>query len=177
MRKSHGMMSYVQNLLGHAAWADAIFLRAWAKANREDTELRERMSHAAGTHRLFLDTFLGTSEIAWDRILRGELPPPWAGQPLRTYDEVRAFTRENHARTVAFLGPLSEEDLARPVTVPWIGEPPCVIPVSEALVQVALHTQHHRGQNLHRLREIGGQPKNVDYILWLWKGRPAPIWD
>ena len=64
-----------------------------------------------------------------------------------------------------------------PVRIPWFPDPPCVIAVSEALVQVAMHSQHHRGQCMTRLKDFGGEPKNVDWIIWLWKQKPAARWD
>jgi len=51
-----------------------------------------------------------------------------------------------------------------------------VISGREALVQVAMHSLHHRGQNIARLRQVGGEPKNVDWIIWLWKGKPESVW-
>ncbi len=27
-----------------------------------------------------------------------------------------------------------------------------------------------------RLRDVGGEPPLVDYIAWIWFGRPAPAW-
>jgi len=47
----------------------------------------------------------------------------------------------------------------------------------EALVQVAMHTQHHRGQCMTRLKDFGGEPKNVDWIIWLWKQKPSARWE
>ena len=45
--------------------------------------------------------------------------------------------------------------------------------LGESMLQVFLHTQHHRGQVCMRLRELGVVPPTVDFILWLWSGRPA----
>ena len=28
-----------------------------------------------------------------------------------------------------------------------------------------------------RLKDFGGEPKNVDWIIWLWKGKPAARWE
>jgi uncharacterized damage-inducible protein DinB len=58
----------------------------------------------------------------------------------------------------------------------WFTAPPLWITVAEALTQCVMHSQHHRGQNAARLRELGGEPPTTDYIVWLWKGRPAPAW-
>ena len=43
-------------------------------------------------------------------------------------------------------------------------------------LHLALHTAHHRGQVNARLRELGAEPPLVDYIAWLWKGRPDAMW-
>jgi uncharacterized damage-inducible protein DinB len=44
------------------------------------------------------------------------------------------------------------------------------------MIQVATHSTYHRGQVNARLREVGGEPPLVDYIAWIWFGRPAPEW-
>jgi len=58
--------------------------------------------------------------------------------------------------------------------VPWF--PDFQPKVSEALMQVVLHTQHHRAQIATLLRALGGDPKPVDYIVWVSKNRPEPRW-
>ena len=40
-----------------------------------------------------------------------------------------------------------------------------------------MHSQHHRGQCMTRLKDFGGEPKNVDWIIWLWKQKPPARWD
>ena len=49
--------------------------------------------------------------------------------------------------------------------------------VAECLLQLALHSAHHRGQVAAWLREAGGEPPLTDFIAWIWTGRPAPAWD
>jgi uncharacterized damage-inducible protein DinB len=68
------------------------------------------------------------------------------------------------------------EKLSQTIRVPWFPDPPCVITVADALVQVAMHSQHHRGQCMTKLKEFGGEPKNVDWIIWLWKEKPQARW-
>jgi len=171
------MRKHVQDLLAHAEWADAVFFRAWAKGDREDREIRERASHASGTNELFVKALTGTDDLPWDKIMKGEVKPPWAGREPRTFDELRSYSRSNHEGLRSFAAASSEADLEKKVTIPWFPDPPCVISVGEALVQAAMHSHHHRGQNITRLRQIGGEPKNADYIIWLWKGRPAAAWE
>ena len=48
--------------------------------------------------------------------------------------------------------------------------------IAESMLQVALHSQYHRGQINARLRALGGEPPRVDYIIWLWLGRPPADW-
>ena len=47
----------------------------------------------------------------------------------------------------------------------------------QTLLQVALHSAHHRGQVSARLRELGAEPPPTDFIAWLWLGKPQPEWD
>ena len=49
---------------------------------------------------------------------------------------------------------------------------PLTITVGEALMQMAMHSQWHRGQNATRLRELGAQPAAVDLIAGTGKAGP-----
>ena len=100
----------------------------------------------------------------------GVRPPP-------PFDDLKARARESHAALNELTASLDEEEVARTVHIPWFPDPPCVLTAGEALVQVAMHTQHHRGQCMTRLRDFGGEPKNVDWIIWLWKQKPPGRWD
>ena len=44
------------------------------------------------------------------------------------------------------------------------------------VLQVISHSTHHRAQANTRLRMVGAEPPMVDYIAWLWRGRPKPEW-
>jgi uncharacterized damage-inducible protein DinB len=39
--------------------------------------------------------------------------------------------------------------------------------VRDALMQVAMHSEHHRAQIAMRLRALGGAPPVTDYIIWV----------
>jgi uncharacterized damage-inducible protein DinB len=39
-----------------------------------------------------------------------------------------------------------------------------------------MHSAHHRGQALRRLRELGVEPPLCDFIVWIWTGRPDADW-
>ena len=48
--------------------------------------------------------------------------------------------------------------------------------VEESVIQIVLHTAHHRAQLCTRLREPGVEPPLVDFIAWVWQGKPGPVW-
>ncbi len=159
------MLSFLRDLLAHAEWANAVFFHAWAKSPaRDHEEMRARVGHLVGVQQGFL------------AVLRGEqLGKPPDGPPP-SFDELKSRAETSHAGLGAYAAALPSEDLARTVRIPWFPDPPCIVTVAEALVQVAMHTQHHRGQCMTRLKDFGGEPKNVDWIIWLWKQKPRARW-
>jgi uncharacterized damage-inducible protein DinB len=72
-----------------------------------------------------------------------------------------------------YLETVTDAHLLARVDIPWFNNPPLTITVAEALAQMAMHSQWHRGQNATRLRELGYEPPTTDLIVWYWKGRPA----
>jgi uncharacterized damage-inducible protein DinB len=160
------MLSFLRDLLGHAEWANAVFFHTWGKSPaRDHEELRRRVGHIIGVQQGFL------------AVIRGETPSLPPDGPPPTYDELKARALSCHAGLRDLAAGLQEDGLTRTVRVPWFPDPPCVITVSEALVQAAMHSQHHRGQCMTRLKDFGGEPKNVDWIIWLWKKKPAARWE
>ena len=160
------MLAFLRDLLAHAEWANAVFFHAWAKSPaRDHEEMRRRVGHIIGVQQGFL------------AILRGETPSGPTDGPPASFEDLKARARDCHAGLRDFAAALGPEGLARTVRIVWFPDPPCVITVAEALVQVAMHTQHHRGQCMTRLKDFGGEPKNVDWIIWLWKQRPQARWD
>jgi uncharacterized damage-inducible protein DinB len=158
------MIGPLKDLLSHQAWADAVYFRAWeASGALEDGDLRRRTDHMVATQEAFLQVLKG------DSVALEELPLPG-------FRELKQRSESGHQVLKALGRGLDEAALARTVRVPWFPDPPCVIPVSDALLQVCLHSQHHRGQCMARLRALGAAPKNVDYIIWLWRQRPDPRW-
>jgi uncharacterized damage-inducible protein DinB len=159
------MLGFLRDLLAHSEWANAVFFHAWGKSPaRDHEELRQRVSHILGVQQGFLSN------------LRGESPAGPAGGPPRTFDELKSWAQQGHADLRQYAANLTLDDLSRTVRIPWFPEPPCVITLADAMVQVAMHTQHHRGQCMTRLKDFGGEPKNVDWIIWLWKNKPEARW-
>ena len=158
------MIGPLKDLLSHQAWADATFFYAWgASGATEDVDLRSRTDHMLSTTEAFLQVLKGDSVVMPER-------------PLPGFPDLKARCEAGHEVLKALGRGLDEASLAKTIRIPWFPDPPCVIPVSDALLQVCLHSQHHRGQCMARLRALGAAPKNVDYIIWLWKQKPEPRW-
>ncbi|MEA2683335.1 MAG: DinB family [Chloroflexota bacterium] len=65
---------------------------------------------------------------------------------------------------------VDEEGLARHVQVPWLS---FSTTVSDALVQVLVHSGHHRSQVFSALGERGVKVPDLDYVIMLAKERAA----
>jgi uncharacterized damage-inducible protein DinB len=160
------MLSFLRDLMAHAEWANAVFFHAWAKSPaRDHEEMRRRVGHIIGVQQGFL------------AVLRGEQPGGPPPGPPPSFDELKSRAVSCHAGLRDLVMALEPEVLNSTVRIPWFPEPPCIITVAQALVQLAMHSQHHRGQCMTRLKDLGGEPKNVDWIIWLWKQRPHARWD
>lgn len=157
----HGPM---RDLLGHQAWADAMFFRAWqGSGHQEDEDLRTRIDHLVATQEVFLQVLKGAEVTLTEH-------------PLPTFQELKARCEASHQVFQALGLGLDAPALARQVSVPWFPDPPCVVSVFDALLQVCMHSQHHRGQCMARLKALGAAPKNVDYLIWIWKQKPEGRW-
>jgi len=157
------MIELIQSLFHHQEWADTTLLRA-AQAHVEadkDSQIRSTLHHIVTVQRAFLSLFL---ERAFDMQKELQVPTSLA-------EEERLFV-DTHREERSFVTSLGESDLARVIEMPWIpGSRPTL---AEALIQVVMHSQNHRGQCLSRLRTLGHTPPTLDFIIWL-RDRPAPV--
>jgi len=162
------MKSILRDLYRHQSWADAEHWRLIAAYDRarDDETIRTRLHHIHVVQHAF-------RWITGDR----RSPPQFTkAEDFATFDALREYARSYHADVEPWFSSLTDDRLSTSIDVTFFKDPPLTITVAEALTQCAMHSQHHRGQNAARLRELGGAPENTDYIVWLWKGRPAPVW-
>ena len=152
------------DLFAHKGHADASMLAA-IRLHPEaalDGELRTLLHHMLVASRFWLLTIAGE---------------PFDGDSeMRVPDSLAALVetfRTTHERERAWLAGATEESLTRVLESALIPGGRCR--VSDALLQVCLHSQGHRAQCAKRLRALGGQPPMTDFILWVVE-RPAPAW-
>ncbi|HVF89497.1 MAG TPA: DinB family protein [Blastocatellia bacterium] len=160
------------DLYRHMEWADAT---VWAsvlasEAGGTDAKLRDYLGHLHYVQRAFLRA--------------------WRGEPLDTpypsFEDPKAllqWARAYYGEAFAMLETLNAEKISEPMIMPWagmvekrLGRKPDATTLGETLLQVALHSTYHRGQANARLRAVGGETPMVDYIAWVWAGRPAAAW-
>jgi uncharacterized damage-inducible protein DinB len=162
-----------RELLTHMEWADA---QTWKAVNatpgaQSDDRLKYLLHHVHLVHAVYLQ--------AW----RGD---PFQVTELSAYpdlDSVHTWARPFYPSVMAFATTVDETSLGRPIEFPWAGliaerygkiEPATL---SESAWQVLSHTSYHRGQVAIRVRELGGEPPLVDFLVWVWSGKPNPQWD
>jgi uncharacterized damage-inducible protein DinB len=162
----------LRDLLDHMQWADAL---VWSSALSHsvaagDLALRGKLSHTHMVQRAFLSV--------WQAV-------PLISPPSNTPDlpAILKDARGYYSELAAFVSALGEDELERPVALPWatgfarrMGRDAAIPSLAETLLQVALHSTYHRGQANARLRELGNEPPLTDYIAWVWFGRPDPQW-
>ena len=163
-------LSELKDLYRHVEWADAAVWRAVmaSEVSQADEKLRELFYHSHLVQR------------AWLRAWHGEQ------REYPTFDDVKSLMkwgRSYYPAVWSRLETLTDEQIAGIMQVPWaeivereLGREPEKITIAESMLQVALHSQYHRGQINARLRALGGEPPRVDYIIWLWLGRPPADW-
>jgi uncharacterized damage-inducible protein DinB len=160
------------DLYRHMEWADA---SVWAsvmssESGRTDAKLREYLYHLHLVQRAFLRTWRGEAR---------ETPYP----TFNDTPSLMFWGRTYYGEAFAHLGNLNDEKVSHPMPVPWaamveqrLGRAPETTTIGETVLQVTLHSMYHRGQINARLREVGGEPPLVDYIAWVWLGRPEADW-
>ena len=160
------------DLSRHMEWADATVWQAvlGSPAACDDERIKSYLHHIHMVQHAFNN--------AW----HGQAPTPNAGNDL-AIRQLPAWAREFHQAASAHLQTVSEDDLDTPLVLPWAkyltrhtGRDPEVTTKGETMMQVAAHSTYHRGQVNARLRELGGEPPLVDFIAWLWFGRPDADW-
>ena len=162
------------SLVEHMEWADARIwsaIRALSPERAAASDLRERLFHLHLVQQLYLSM--------------------WRDAPVRTLPEladypdleaVRRWARPFYSEARAVIEGADERRLQEAIVVPFServaqpGRPITHATFAETVVQVVLHTTHHRGQLATRARELGGDPPTVDLVLWILTGRPHAEW-
>ena len=102
-------------------------------------------------------------------LARGETPDPAGIQAVESPDRLEAAMEQANTDMCEALASV---DLNQMITLPRGPQGPFETPAWVLLLQALTHSQHHRGQNASRMRQLGGKPPMTDFIVWYATGRP-----
>jgi uncharacterized damage-inducible protein DinB len=158
------MREMLRDLIAHKAHANAVMLKA-IQQNSEavaDPEIWELLHHMLLANRFWLLTILRVPFVLADE----SRPSPSFAALVQRY-------RSTQAQESAWLETTTECDVTLILENPLIPNSRCSI--SQALMQVCLHTHGHRAQCAKLLRRHGSVPPATDFIVWLTT-RPTAQW-
>ena len=166
--------NYINLLFQHMDWADAKVWESVLKfpAADKDPRLKKLLYHISSVQRAFF-------------YVRTKQPPVFPKETdFLALLDIAKWGYECYTWNNEYLKSLNENELKNIIEIPWadrvekiIGKPPGNTTLAETMLQVTTHTAYHRGQVNARLREIGGEPPMVDFIAWVWLGKPKAVWD
>ena len=158
------MLDMLRDLVAHKGHANAALLTAIRQnaAAASDPELRDLLHHILIANRFWLLTVLG---LPFDHEGEARASP--------SLDALIQRYGSTHSQEAVWLETASESDLERILQDPLIPNGQCS--VSQAFMQVCLHSHGHRAQCAKLLRRHGGVPPPMDFIVWL-TSRPRAEW-
>jgi uncharacterized damage-inducible protein DinB len=160
-------------LFQHMEWADA---KVWESvlgqpSANNDSRMKKLLYHISSVQRAFF--YVRTKQ---------PLVFPKETDFLELLD-IAKWGYECYTQNNEYLHSLNENELKNIIEIPWakrlekiIGQKPEEASLAETMLQVTTHSAYHRGQVNARLREIGGEPPMVDFIAWVWLGKPKAAW-
>ena len=158
------MLEMLRDLVAHKGHATAAVLGAIRQndAAASDPELCELLHHVLIANRFWLLTVL-------------ELPFVFENEsrPSSSFGALIQRYRSTQEQESTWLAGATEADLGRVLESPLIPGGRCS--VSQALMQVCMHSHGHRAQCAKLFRRHGGVPPMTDFILWL-ASRPTAEW-
>lgn len=167
------MLDAIRPLFDHMEWADATVWRAVAACAgaADDKVLHDRLHHIHATQHAFLQAWR-SEELVFNG------PDHYPG-----LDAVRQYALDFYAAAPAYVASIAPESVEREMLLPWssffakrAGFEPHPSTLGETLLQLPSHSTYHRGQVNTRLRELGATPPLVDFIAWVWAGKPPAKW-
>lgn len=154
------MIDRFERVVDHMEWADARTIEMVRATG--DGRARELLAHVLATERVWMSR-IRTGDSSHLEI--------WPDLDLGACEARR---RENVTAYRRLLGALDPGDLGEGIEYRNSSGTEFATPLGEILTHVALHGSHHRGQIARRVREVGGEPRNVDFIQFV---REHPVGD
>lgn len=155
------MLSYLQHLATHSAWADARLLDVASRINGDRTAVLRELAHIRGAQAIWLARLEGTAPLL----------PVW---PTLTAEELAALGATLDAAWHRIIDALEPDALEQYVSYRNLAGAERRTKLGDILVHVFMHGQMHRGKANAALRTMGIDAVGVDYIAWVWERETAP---
>ncbi len=165
-------LNLIHEQFDHMLWADA---KVWEVIHntedlQNDVRLKKLLYHLHVVQHAFFNIWTGKPM---------EFPKESDFENLKKlYDWVSGYNE----KIKSFLTEINAGNLSNEINIPWsasvekrFGKKPKHTTLAETMMQVITHSHHHRGQINTRIRELEGEPPLVDYIVWVWRGKPGFI--
>jgi len=159
MESGAGGLGLMQDMARHQAWADTAHWKALHEnqALRDDLEIRKRLNHMIMATRMLTG------------LARGESPDPSGMKEIEPADRLEEAMAAANAELLAAVETVDPQKM---VALPRGPKGPWEAPAGVLLLQAITHSQHHRGQNASRMRQLGLTPPMTDFVVWYALGRP-----
>ncbi|MEM8486346.1 MAG: DinB family protein [Bacteroidota bacterium] len=166
--------SLLEELYRHMDWADAT---VWKKvygneAAIADDNVKALLFHVHYAQYAYLQQWNG---LPFERLKPDDFV---------SLDAIYAWMRPHYKMLHGFLANADETGLPGPMSLPWskyygrqLGIEPADTTLGETMLHLSCHGIHHRAQLNTLLRKLGTEPPLIDYIAWLWHGRPLAVWE
>jgi uncharacterized damage-inducible protein DinB len=167
------ILDKLKDSYNHMYWADA---KIWETV----LSIPQAENHDKLKKLLF---HLHLTQNAFYRIW-SDLPMEFPKQAeFKSLTELAQWAFNNIELLQSFITKLNEEDLDKIINIPWVkhsekhlGVKAADINLAETMFQVIDHSTYHRGQANSLIRLLESAPPQVDYIIWVWLGKPEAEW-
>jgi uncharacterized damage-inducible protein DinB len=165
--------SNIIQLVQHMSWADS---KLWQSVLKTDTaefdkKIKELLYHIHIVQHVYYQVWSGKPIVVPDLL---EFP---------NLINIVRWGHETNVKIYNLVAIMDEIELGLTMKNSWrekikkeIGQMPSDATVEESILQVVSHSTYHRAQVNSRIRELKGEPAKIDFIIWVWLGKPGNEW-
>ena len=164
----------VLKLVEHMNWADSKLWQSvyYTESAKIDERIRELMYHIHIVQHVYYLNLSGKAVTVPEVI------------EFRSLQNIAEWGFKTNQKILSLVSLMDEVELGMNMKNLWferiekeLGKPPADTTAEESIIQVVSHSTYHRAQVNTRLHELTGAPAKIDFITWIWLGKPKSEWD
>ena len=150
------MPEFLRTVFDYELWAMRRLRDALAR--HPDTQALDLYTHILNAYQIWHDRIDGhpSSVDPWQR---------------RSLEDATALLADLESRYAATLQELTEVSLGRTIEYRTTSGAPYKDTVGDILLHLSVHSAYHRGQVNQRIRQSGGEPASIDFIVYTHERR------